>query len=312
LWVQRVNRQRVRGGFGIFYDVLKAEDNLQFNGQMPFFAFSDIFFNTPAAGTLPGYLGAPFPNAGAVNPFPSKPPSKNLNFADAGFLPIDGGGVFFVDPHLRTPYVFQYNLSLQQQLASGLVTELGYVASSSHKLTGLVDINPFVPGSSTRILGPNFSYMEEFQNVGKANYNALQASLTKRPTTGNLFAGTFFTLAYTWSPSIDNASGFRQRDNLVPYFNHNQLRASSDFAVRSVLSFSGGWDLPFDKLWQTGPKLLTKGWSLYPIVTWRTGFPLDVLAQLSTSGANPGPAGDGQAKWAQSGFLCSGPEPRYP
>ncbi len=27
----------IRGGFGMFYDVLKGEDNLQFNGQPPFF-----------------------------------------------------------------------------------------------------------------------------------------------------------------------------------------------------------------------------------------------------------------------------------
>ncbi|PYV46187.1 MAG: hypothetical protein DMG92_18625, partial [Acidobacteria bacterium] len=30
----------VRGGFGVFYDILKAEDNLQFNGQPPFFSFA--------------------------------------------------------------------------------------------------------------------------------------------------------------------------------------------------------------------------------------------------------------------------------
>src|SRR5205814_7141860 len=56
-----------------------------------------------------------------------------------------------------------------------------------------------------------------------------------------------------------------------------------------------GWDLPFEQLWQSGPKLLTRGWSLYPIVTWHTGFPLDVFAGLSTHRTDPGPAGDGQA-----------------
>ena len=44
---------------------------------------------------------------------------------------------------------------------------------------------------------------------------------------------------------------------------------------------------------ESGPKLLTKGWSLYPILTWRTGFPLDVLAGLQPSNTDPGPAGDG-------------------
>jgi hypothetical protein len=32
---------------------------------------------------------------------------------------------------------------------------------------------------------------------------------------------------------------------------------------------------------------------LYPILTWRTGFPLDVLAGLQATNTDPGPAGDG-------------------
>jgi hypothetical protein len=46
-------------------------------------------------------------------------------------------------------------------------------------------------------------------------------------------------------------------------------------------------------MWTSGPHLLTKGWSLYPIVTWRTGFPLDIFAGLSATNVDPGPAGDG-------------------
>ena len=42
-----------------------------------------------------------------------------------------------------------------------------------------------------------------------------------------------------------------------------------------------------------GPKVLTRGWSLYPILTWRTGFPLDVGAGLNTTNTDPGPAGNG-------------------
>ena len=294
----------IRGGAGMFYDILKGEDNLQFNGQAPFFGFTDFNLPSTTAGvpitSAPGYLSNPFGAAGVVNPFPSKPPSQSLIFANAGFTPIGGGGVYYVDPHLRTPYTFQYNLSLQQELAAGTVMELGYVGYSSHKLTGLVDVNPFVPGTSNRIYNtdqsnPTFSYLDEFQNVGKANYNALQTSLTKRVTNNRFFGNTFFTFAYTWSHEIDNVSGFRERNSIVPYFDHNELRASGDTDVRHSLTFSGGWDLPFDQLWQRGPKTLTKGWSLYPIITWHSGFTLDVLAGLSTSDGDPGPAGDGQA-----------------
>jgi hypothetical protein len=48
-------------------------------------------------------------------------------------------------------------------------------------------------------------------------------------------------------------------------------------------------------MWAAGPKRLTKGWSIYPIVTWRTGFPFDIPAGLgdTTDPANPGTSGAG-------------------
>lgn len=293
----------VRGGFGVFYDILKGEDNLQFNGQAPFFGYSDLYYSTPdpAATTGAGYMEQPFASIGAVNPFPSKPPTSSLNFAAAGLLPVGGGGVYFVDPHLRTPYSFQYNFAVQQELSTGLVGELSYVGQDAHKLTGLVDVNPYIPGTTNRIYDPGdptnstFSYMPEFQNIGKMNYNAFQTSLTKRASGNRFFGNAFFTLAYTWSHEIDNESGFRNNTSEVPYFDHDAFRASGDYDVRNNLEFSGGWQLPFEQLWQRGPKLLTKGWSLYPIVSWHTGFPLSVFAGLNTTNTDPGPSGEGDA-----------------
>jgi len=94
---------------------------------------------------------------------------------------------------------------------------------------------------------------------------------------------------------LDNASGFRQRNSIVPAYSPQHFYASGDSDVRHRISFSGGWDLPFDRTWATGPKRLTKGWSLYPIVTWRTGFPFDVGARAPSrfDPTNPGPSGAG-------------------
>src|SRR3984893_8162732 len=130
----------IRGGFGVFYDVLKGEDNLQFNGQPPFFASAGLVFPTVSGQTSNlNYLSDPFGAAGSPNPFPSKAPPSNLDFSAAGFLPVNSGGaVYLVDPHLRTPYTYQYSLSLQQEVASNTVVEFSYVGSSSHGLTTLV------------------------------------------------------------------------------------------------------------------------------------------------------------------------------
>jgi hypothetical protein len=288
----------IRGGIGMFYDILKGEDNLQFNGQAPFFSSANLFFN-PLSGnptTEVNYLSQPFVATQTVNPFPSKPPSSNLNFGAAGFLPFGGPSVYFVDPRIRTPYSYQYNLSLQRELKKNLMLELAYVGSSSHGLTSLQDINPFALGATTnRILGPNFGFLDEFKNVSNANYNGLDASLTKQLSNSKSFGNTYFTLAYTWAKSIDNASGFENRNFQVPSYQPDLFRSVSDFDLRNRIVFSGGWDLPFDNLWAAGPKRLTSGWSLYPIVSWRTGFPLDALAGYRQDSADPGPSGAGDA-----------------
>lgn len=296
-------RTSIRGGFGVFYDVLKAEDNLQYNGQAPFFGFADLFFDplsqNPAAPV--NYMSAPFVAVGQPNPFPSRPPAKNINFADAGFLPAGGGGVYFVDPRLRTPYIYQYNLSVQHELVSNLVAELSYVGSSSHKLTGLVDTNPMALGTNKRVynvqpglaVSPSFSYLDTFANVGSANYNSMQASLTKRPAEVRYLGTTYFTLSWTYGHSIDNVSGFREGSSRVPYYNWNQFRANSDFDIRHYVVFSGGWDVPFDKAWSSGPKRLTRGWTLTPIATYRTGNPLDIRGFVSRTLGRPGPSGAG-------------------
>jgi hypothetical protein len=132
--------------------------------------------------------------------------------------------------------------------------------------------------------------LPEFKNVSKANYNALQASLTRQISNAPVIGRTYFTLAYTYSHSLDNASGFRQRNSSVPSFDPNLFYASSDQDVRNRITFSGGWDLPIDHAWSSGPKRLTQGWSLFPIVTWHTGFPFDVFARLGDR-FNPGAEG---------------------
>lgn len=334
----------VRGGFGVFYDILKAEDNFQFNGQPPFFAAS--FIGTATAGqpscggefptllagngcTPPSeynggqvetFFSDPYGSTGVTNPFPSSPPTASLNFADAGFIPFGGGSAFFVDPHLHTPYTYQYNLSVQHEFAPSFAFEVNYLGSSSHGLTSLQDVNPFILGTTDRVLNLtpgnsscqdasgdstsgqspdatcSFGNIDEFRNIGDANYNAVTASITKRM--GNTPLGNmYFILGYTYGHSIDNASGFRQRSSQVPSYDPELLRASSDIDVRNRVTFSGGWDLPFDRAWQSGPKRLTQGWTLFPIFTWRSGFPLNIFANIpgesSSDSFAEGPSGAG-------------------
>lgn len=299
----RKGKTSIRGGFGVFYDVILAQDNQFQNGTPPFHSAAYIAFSPseiPANGPAT-FLSDPFGTSGTINPFPSKPISSNLNFATAGFLPFGASSVF-IDPHMRTPYTYQYNFSIQQQLADGLGFEIGYVGSSSHKLIAMLDQDPFIIGTTTRILntqpglqipGAYDQMSGTFGNYANANYNGMVVSLTKR--TGDLhgFGQVFFTTSYTWSHNLDYADGFARTSEQVSYYNHRQFYASADSDIRDRFVLSAGWELPFAKLWSSGPSRLTKGWILDPIFTDQSGLPTSVTAGLYQDGATPGPSGDG-------------------
>jgi outer membrane receptor protein involved in Fe transport len=311
----------VRGGGGMFFDTLNGWMSDWNNGVLPWWSSADLFFNTAPAFGPNTSLAKPYQSAcvfdvsgncvslGQPDPFPSTTPPPNLNFAAAGYLPF-GYGDLFVDPHLKTPYIYQYNLSVQRQLGSSLMAEVSYVGSSSHKLLTWIDINPVVPSTCgppafvcNRLLNvdlgltPANGYaplQDTFEGRNNANYNGLLASLMKRTGNWHNLGETYFTLSYTWSHNLDNGSGFNQRSAQISYFEPHRFYGNSDFDMRNRIEVSAGWDLPFEYLWSNGPKHLTSGWSLYPITYFQSGVPLDFYADpASPSESDPGPSGYG-------------------
>ncbi len=304
----------IRGGFGIFYDVVNGGDLLDFNGIPPFYGSSFVFFPppTPPQTGVITYFSDPYGSTGTPNPFPDMPPSPSVNFANAGFLPYGNSPYSTFDaPHQQTPYVYQYNLGIQRELVPGLVLELEYVGSSSHGLLANIESDPFAINSATynynnplgpqRVLnlqpgaatcqdqalsnllppGPppppcSFGVLPQMSNAAKAHYNSFQAGLTKQ--TGDLgkFGSASFTLGYTYGINRDDCS-FSGLCAL-PVVDRSHFMSYADMDVRQRLTFSGGWNLPFDRLWTSAPKKLTQGWTVFPIVTWRTGFPISIPA----------------------------------
>ncbi len=294
----------IRGGGGVFYDVLLAQDNQYQNGTPPF--FSAAYLSLGAPFTVPGsgpytLMSDPYGTEGVPNPFPSTPPTLDPNYyVDKGFVPYFGPSSVFIDPHLKTPYIYQYNLSIQQQLGNGLIGELGYVGNTSHKLVATSDSDPFILGTTNRPLDqpgafndPYSAMPETFANLVNAHYNGLLASLTKNMGDWHSIGNTFFTVSYTWSHNINDAEGFSRNSNAVPAYYHGLLRASGDSDIRQRFVLSGGWELPLARAWSSGPKRLTSGWSLFPILTAQTGVPMDVLAGLAVDDVTPGPSGAG-------------------
>lgn len=295
-------RTSIRGGAGLFFDTLNGWMADWNNGVLPWWPSADLFFS-PATNGQSTNMTTPYQTAGVADPFPSVPPPPTLDFSQ--FYPY-GFGDLFVNPRLKTPYIYQYNLSVERQLANGLMLELGYVGSSSHKLLTWLDENPIVPGSTDALGNPArlinlkenltevYAPLTFFDGLNNANYNGFLASLTKQAGKVPHFGSSFFTLSYTLSHNLDNGSGFNQRSSLIPYFRPHALYGNSDFDMRQRLVFSGGWELPFADYWASGPKRLTQGWSLYPIFFVQSGVPMDIYGGYGNpSETNPGPSGFG-------------------
>lgn len=129
----------IRAGFGLFYNPIEELVLAQFGAEPPFGGSSslfDTFFNTPfvyQAGGTP----APNPFNGILSPAPGQPVDYSL------FRPLLLYGEF--QPHLRTQYTSQYNLTIQRQLTKDMMLQLGYVGSEGHRLLASHDINPSSP-----------------------------------------------------------------------------------------------------------------------------------------------------------------------
>jgi hypothetical protein len=129
----------IRAGWGLFYNPIEELVLAQFGAEPPFGGSSfiyDTFFNTPFVYQQGGAV-APNPFNGVLTPTKGQPVDYSL------FRPILLYGEF--QPHLRTQYTAQYNLTVQRELARDLMLQVGYVGSQGHRLLASHDINPSNP-----------------------------------------------------------------------------------------------------------------------------------------------------------------------
>ena len=259
----------LRAGYGVYYDQssLAPSEGLYFNS--PFFDFN-LFFSLPG---LPLTLNDPFPSN-----FPFPLPHSAFGF----------------QRDLRTPYMQQWNVSLQQALGKSRVVELAYVGSKGTKLITARDINQPRPSPAQfnpRPV-PQFDDITFEESSANSNYNSLQVRFQQR-----LDFGLSVLSSYTWSKSIDNASSFFSSagDPNFPQdsFNTAAERGRSNFDVRHRLSLSYGYDFPCGKgrTFLANSKWLSTiltGWQTFGIVTLQSGRPFTVALLSEIDNSNTG------------------------
>jgi hypothetical protein len=254
-WDIRGNaRTVVRAGWGLYYDSFSQDF---FVGQLP--------FNTFNPG--PAYNGI---GADAVT-FSFSPPAvilPGVRVFDASMF--SATDVFTVDQKIRTPYIHVYNANIQQELATNVALQVGYVGSAGRKLFRYRDINQVNPATGT-VAFPAFVYVNQFESTASSDYKSLQASLQIRN-----WHGLTSTLNYTWSHSRDNASDGQdyvpnatQPDNS---FDPQRERANSNFDMRHHLTWTFNYDLP--KLGHV--RGLSSGWAVNGVLAVASGQPFNV------------------------------------
>jgi hypothetical protein len=241
----------VRTAYGVHYNqsALAPSEGLYFNA--PYFNFA-AYFPSPLGLVT---LSDPFPAA-----FPIPTPNPALG----------------IQHDLRTPYLHEFNLSLQRQLGATRVGEVAYVGSRGRNLIAARDINQPRPSTAALNLRPDprFADITLIESRARSEFDSFQARFQQRYA-----FGCTMLVAYTLGRSMDDASGFftSAGDPNFPQDSAN-LGAEwgrSSFDVRHRFSVSFSYELPFE-------------FTIAGIVAMQSGRPFTVALLPEVDNSNTG------------------------
>ena len=277
-----------------------------------------VIFDAFSQDMVLGHLPYPpfFDPGPAYNPLSTADPiySAGVTGSLAANTPLFGDettcnfecDTFAFDRNIKTPYMENYNLNIQQELSSHAVFQLGYVGSQGHRLWRFFDISqpsnaqinafdisnaqgsvntangaPCYPAGGPgcivsygvpRNYGGNpygsFYIMQE-NSSGQSNYNSLQASLH---LTG--WHGISSIVNYVWSRSLDNSSdGEDFEPNAAQPNDSTNPKAEygpSNFNIPQRFTWIFNYQVPkMGGSWQR----LKNGWGFGSTMTLQSGQP---------------------------------------
>jgi carboxypeptidase family protein/TonB-dependent receptor-like protein len=274
------------------------------------YGISYIHFNRLGGENLLGYNGPSIVNL-TINQQPTQPLCTGDNYRNCFRLTQQGYPAGLVDPanfstattrtnytpaDYRTPYVQSWHLTVQRELGRNLVLDVAYVGNRSNGLMILADYNqarPNAPGENLPLIQrrpiPGFDYIQVSWGGGFANYHALQAKLEKRYS-----AGIYLLNSFTWSRTIDNASGhleaFNGDNSRVNFRNLPGEKGLGAYDQPFNNTTSVVWEIPFGKGRRWGASspavvdAILGGWRLTGINTMTSGQPVNITYSPATIG----------------------------
>ena len=252
----------VRGAFGVYFDPL----------------WTDFYLNA-------GSRQPPFFTVGSV----ANPTFPRVAITPANFVL---GRIDVVQYKPASPYVMQWNGSVQQQLTRGAILTLAYSANRGVHDQRIVDANQALPQyvnghkffpANSAVRNAAFTSIRYKQTNGLSSYHALRATLDYR-------FHNFLQLRsnYTWSKALDTSSLVTAQgtENDVPQ-DPDSLSAEkglSNYDLRHYSSTSITSELPQFR----GPKWLSSGWELNAIAVLSSGAPFSALVSYDSARARFG------------------------
>jgi hypothetical protein len=190
------------------------------------------------------------------------------------------------DPNLRPDFIQMYNLSVQRELFSHWLLEVGFMGSRSSGVLITVPINnarPALPNDtsspqSRRLVTDQLGAFNYMSSQGFSNYNAMVVSLEKR-----LSQGLSALASFTWSRALGAAPFIQEGINgasIQDPLNIAREYGPLEFDVVRRFVASYLYELPFGRgkqfLNQTSRAvdLIFGGWQFNGITTFQGGFPL--------------------------------------
>lgn len=291
----------VRGAFGLSYAPRNSEVFTNYNPP-----FSFAFGPQYAMGLDTSNILYEMSGGYAFGPIPAPPSSPSqVTISPAADL---NGALTATVPNLRSAYMEQFNLNVQQQWGQNVIT-VAYVGELGRRLLAqpnvdlpdpLCGLTPYsgtlpadgISSSCPLTIDPNTGspdppparYSSEMpnvssitQNVSGANssFNALELTFVR-----HMSHGLNVNVNYTWAHELDNQSNGNTYSTspwgLLPFNWQHYDYGNSDNDLRQRIAGSAVYTFPFTKSLTGLAGKLAKDWQLNGVAYWQTGQPYSV------------------------------------
>ncbi len=286
----------VRGGFGLFSDLYPALLGSRVLTNLP----NVVSFTITSGPISPDANNSVWAQAAANNAALQSAYNNGGTLASIkSVLPsFTAPNLTLFGSNIVNPKYLKWNFEIERAIGDKSSVSVNYVGNHGYDLfltqqaynaycTTTKCPNGF-ENLPTSAPDTRFANVTQYQNGGRANYDGLSVSATRRLTAG--FTGSF---NYTWSHTLDdiyeggieplNALANPSLRTVIDPFNVDKYNyASADQDIRHVISANYYWELPF-KSTNGFLNNVIGGWMWSGVVLHNTGSPFSVYYTSITS-----------------------------